>query len=58
MLIIITYYKCKYKLKLFFRVDRDALYTDNSARHLLVMRNGHYYVFDVIDKDGKAKLMF
>ncbi|XP_078074597.1 carnitine O-palmitoyltransferase 2, mitochondrial [Mustelus asterias] len=32
---------------------RDELLTDDSGRHLLVMRNGHFYTFDVIDRDGK-----
>ncbi|KAI4829198.1 hypothetical protein KUCAC02_023258 [Chaenocephalus aceratus] len=31
---------------------RDELFTDEKARHLLVMRNGNMYVFDVVDKDG------
>lgn len=31
---------------------RDELFTDESGRHLLVMRKGHMYVFDVLDGDG------
>ncbi|XP_006879756.1 PREDICTED: carnitine O-palmitoyltransferase 2, mitochondrial [Elephantulus edwardii] len=31
---------------------RDELFTDDKARHLLVLRKGHFYVFDVLDKDG------
>ncbi|MBN3275665.1 CPT2 palmitoyltransferase, partial [Polyodon spathula] len=31
---------------------RDELFTDQRARHLLVMRKGHLYVFDVLDQDG------
>ncbi|XP_034736316.1 carnitine O-palmitoyltransferase 2, mitochondrial [Etheostoma cragini] len=31
---------------------RDMLFTDEKARHLLVMRKGNMYVFDVVDRDG------
>ncbi|XP_030289901.1 carnitine O-palmitoyltransferase 2, mitochondrial [Sparus aurata] len=31
---------------------RDELFTDEKARHLLVMKKGNMYVFDIIDKDG------
>ncbi|XP_043941382.1 carnitine O-palmitoyltransferase 2, mitochondrial isoform X1 [Protopterus annectens] len=34
------------------RPNKDELFTDERARHLLVMRNGHFFAFDVIDKDG------
>ncbi|XP_041063653.1 carnitine O-palmitoyltransferase 2, mitochondrial isoform X1 [Carcharodon carcharias] len=34
---------------------RDELLTDDSGKHLLVMRNGHFYTFDVIDRDGRIK---
>lgn len=32
--------------------SRDELFTDAKARHLLVLRKGHFYVFDVLDRDG------
>ncbi|XP_054835962.1 carnitine O-palmitoyltransferase 2, mitochondrial isoform X2 [Eublepharis macularius] len=32
--------------------NRDELFTDEKERHLLVLRNGNFYTFDVIDKDG------
>ncbi|XP_061042558.1 carnitine O-palmitoyltransferase 2, mitochondrial isoform X2 [Eubalaena glacialis] len=32
--------------------SRDELFTDDKARHLLVLRKGHFYVFDVLDQDG------
>ncbi|XP_020368798.2 carnitine O-palmitoyltransferase 2, mitochondrial [Rhincodon typus] len=35
------------------RSGRDELLTDDRAKHLLVMRNGHFYTFDVIDGDGR-----
>lgn len=31
---------------------RDELFTDDKGRHLLVMRKGHMYVFDIVDRDG------
>lgn len=31
---------------------RDELFTDEKGRHVLVMRNGNMYVFDVVDRDG------
>ncbi|XP_068564047.1 carnitine O-palmitoyltransferase 2, mitochondrial-like [Cebidichthys violaceus] len=31
---------------------RDELFTDEKARHLLVMRKGNMYVFDIVDRDG------
>ncbi|KAF3835678.1 hypothetical protein F7725_028236 [Dissostichus mawsoni] len=34
------------------KTGRDELFTDEKARHLLVMRNGNMYIFDVVDKDG------
>ncbi|XP_055978326.1 carnitine O-palmitoyltransferase 2, mitochondrial isoform X1 [Sorex fumeus] len=32
--------------------SRDELVTDDKARHLLVLRKGHFYVFDVLDQEG------
>ncbi|XP_053718488.1 carnitine O-palmitoyltransferase 2, mitochondrial [Synchiropus splendidus] len=34
------------------KTGRDELVTDVNGRHLLVMRKGHMYVFDVVDRDG------
>uniref|UniRef100_A0AAY4DA64 Carnitine O-palmitoyltransferase 2, mitochondrial n=1 Tax=Denticeps clupeoides TaxID=299321 RepID=A0AAY4DA64_9TELE len=34
------------------RAARDELFTDQKGRHLLVMRRGNMYVFDVVDRDG------
>ncbi|KAJ7332709.1 hypothetical protein JRQ81_014889 [Phrynocephalus forsythii] len=34
------------------KLNKDELFTDESGRHLLVMRNGNFYVFDVMDTDG------
>ncbi|KAH0628094.1 hypothetical protein JD844_008813 [Phrynosoma platyrhinos] len=33
-------------------LSKDTLFTDEFARHLLVMRNGHLYVFEVLDPFG------
>lgn len=34
------------------KLGRDELFTDEKERHLLVLRKGNFYIFDVIDKDG------
>lgn len=31
---------------------KDRLARFDNAKHVLVMRGGHFYVFDVFDKDG------
>lgn len=31
---------------------RDELFTDAKGKHLLVMRKGNLYVFDIVDRDG------
>ncbi|KAK2706367.1 carnitine O-palmitoyltransferase 2, mitochondrial-like [Artemia franciscana] len=31
---------------------KDLLFKDESAKHILIMRNGHFFVFDALDKDG------
>lgn len=35
-------------------LDTDLIAQDTRARHLLVMRKGHFYVFDVLDESGKS----
>eukprot|EP00058_Branchiostoma_floridae_P012610 XP_002598098.1 hypothetical protein BRAFLDRAFT_85684 [Branchiostoma floridae] len=37
------------------RPGRDEIVVDDTANHLLVVRNGHMYVFDVMDADGNIK---
>lgn len=32
--------------------DRDELFTHEEGRHVVVMRRGNMYVFDVVDRDG------
>ncbi|XP_018407983.1 PREDICTED: carnitine O-palmitoyltransferase 2, mitochondrial [Nanorana parkeri] len=34
------------------KLNKDELVGDEKGRHLLVLRNGNFYVFDVLDKDG------
>ncbi|XP_006011714.1 carnitine O-palmitoyltransferase 2, mitochondrial [Latimeria chalumnae] len=34
--------------------NRDELFTDEKAKHLLVLRNGNFYVFDILDQDGNV----
>ncbi|XP_074858992.1 carnitine O-palmitoyltransferase 2, mitochondrial isoform X2 [Carettochelys insculpta] len=34
------------------KLSQDELFTDEKAKHLLVLRNGNFYIFDVIDRDG------
>ncbi|KAL0268846.1 UNVERIFIED_CONTAM: hypothetical protein PYX00_010655 [Menopon gallinae] len=36
------------------KLDRDVLYKDESARHILVLRRGHFFTFDVLDKNGSV----
>lgn len=38
---------------LFYRYEKDDFYTDPDAKHILVMRNGHHYIFDVLDQHSK-----
>ena len=40
----------------FYRPGKDELVVDSEAKHLLVMRNGNFYVFDVLDSNGKYQL--
>ena len=32
---------------------KDEIFTDVSARHLVVLRRGNFYIFDVLDKEGE-----
>jgi len=35
------------------KIDKDALFQNESAKHMVVMKGGNFYIFDVFDKDGK-----
>lgn len=34
------------------RNEKDQIFQDKSAKHLIVMRKGHFYSFDVLDENG------
>ncbi|XP_031846888.2 carnitine palmitoyltransferase 2 isoform X1 [Nomia melanderi] len=34
------------------KLEKDEIYQNNTARHIIVMRKGHFYCFNVIDKNG------
>uniref|UniRef100_A0A8C8VLW3 Choline/carnitine acyltransferase domain-containing protein n=1 Tax=Pelusios castaneus TaxID=367368 RepID=A0A8C8VLW3_9SAUR len=34
------------------KLNKDELFTNERGRHLLVMRKGHFYVFDILDPVG------
>lgn len=34
------------------KVGKDIIYQDAKARHVVVQRNGHFYTFDALDKNG------
>lgn len=34
-------------------IGKDKLYQDVNAKHIMVMRNGHFYIVDVLDKEGQ-----
>ena len=36
-----------------FRPERDELYTNVDAKNIVVMKNGYFYSFDVLDANGK-----
>lgn len=44
-------------LCIIFRHGKDQLFTDESAKHMLVMRKGHMYLFDAIDRDGMVDFL-
>lgn len=33
-------------------IGKDKIFRDPSSKHVLVQRKGHFYVFDVVDKNG------
>jgi carnitine O-palmitoyltransferase 2 len=35
------------------RQDKDDLFTDDRARHVAVLCNGVFFIFDVYNKNGK-----
>jgi len=39
------------------RKDKDQIYRNSKARHVLVLRNGNFYIFDAIDANGLFLLL-
>jgi carnitine O-palmitoyltransferase 2 len=37
------------------RAEKDELFVDPTKKHLLVLRNGNLFVFDVLDRDGNIR---
>jgi carnitine O-palmitoyltransferase 2 len=35
------------------KVNKDSLFQNESAKHMVVMKGGNFYIFDVFDRDGK-----
>lgn len=35
---------------------KDRLVKNDDAKHMLVMRGGHFYVFDIFDKNGTIRI--
>lgn len=33
-------------------IDKDILHNNASGKHIVVMRRGHFYKFDVLDNQG------
>lgn len=33
-------------------IGKDRIFKDETCKHILIMRNGNFYIFDVLDKDG------
>lgn len=36
-------------------LEKDRIFHDPSARHLVVLRRGHFYAFDVLDANGHVR---
>ncbi|XP_011339899.1 carnitine O-palmitoyltransferase 2, mitochondrial isoform X2 [Ooceraea biroi] len=36
-------------------LEKDRIFHDPSAKHLIVLRNGHFYAFDVLDADDSIR---
>jgi hypothetical protein len=43
-------------INLLDRPGKDELVVNRDGRHVLVMRNGNFYVFDVLDTNGEYSL--
>lgn len=34
------------------RPEKDELYTNKESKHVAILRNGNFYIFDMLDRDG------
>ncbi|CAG4948902.1 unnamed protein product [Colias eurytheme] len=34
------------------QMNKDKIFRDPSSKHVVIQRNGHFYIFDVLDSDG------
>ncbi len=41
-----------------FRDERDQLYSNPDSKEMLVMRNGHFYLFKPVDSHGEGQFAF
>lgn len=39
------------------QVGKDKIFRDPKSKHVVVQKNGNFYVFDVLDSDGKSYLI-
>ena len=39
-------------------IGKDVLKCDQNARHILIMKNGNFYVFDIFNNDGNIIVLF
>ncbi len=37
---------------IFDRLGKDEIFNDPTGRHILVIRRGHMYTFDALNKEG------
>ena len=61
---LINYYILSFAMKFFSicslpfsRKGQDQLFSDYTAKHLVVSKGGHFYAFDVTDSDGKILII-
>lgn len=40
------------------RQSKDEIFRDPKSKHVVVQRKGNFYVFDVLDADGKTIISF
>lgn len=40
------------------QMDKDRIFRDPTSKHVVVQRNGNFYVFDVLDSNGIFNILF